>query len=75
MNALCTNEEVDYIYHLLEDQVGVPSILLGKNLERIMVDRPELYDKLKRTGINGPLEKFTLDVSSPYKTGELSIET
>jgi len=69
MNALCTNEEVDYIYHLLEEQVGVPSILLGRDLERIKVDRPELYAKLKRTGIDGPLEKFTLDVSSPYKTG------
>jgi len=35
INALCSNEEIDYLYHLLQDQAGMPATLVAKNLERI----------------------------------------
>jgi flavin-dependent dehydrogenase len=46
-NAWSCDEDVDYVYNLLQDKVGVPQIIIGENLERFK-DRPELYEKLKK---------------------------
>jgi flavin-dependent dehydrogenase len=48
LNSLCSDEEVDYLYHALEDKVGVPAVLIEQNLELFKKDRPELYQKLKQ---------------------------
>jgi flavin-dependent dehydrogenase len=43
---ICTDDEVDYIYSLFQDRVGPTSLVVGKNLELIRKDRPELHGKL-----------------------------
>ena len=39
-NAIFSDEEVDYTYSVLQGQGGVPSILIGQNLELIKDARP-----------------------------------
>jgi flavin-dependent dehydrogenase len=58
LNGICSNEEIDYLYHLVEDSIGLPTILVTKNLERIKVERPELYYKLSEAGIDESLDKI-----------------
>jgi flavin-dependent dehydrogenase len=48
-NKMCTEEEVDYIYQLFQDQRVVPTLELARNPEIIKKDRPELYDKVTKT--------------------------
>ena len=50
LNELCTNEEVDYLYGLVEDQIGVLFVLVGAKLEQIRDKRPGPYAKLKQMG-------------------------
>jgi flavin-dependent dehydrogenase len=58
LNELCSNDEVDFVYRLLGDHVGVPSILISKNMELIRQHNPELYTRLKQTNIDLSLEEF-----------------
>ena len=46
-NAWSCDEDVDYVYNLLQDKVGVPQIMIGENLE-MFKERPELYERLKK---------------------------
>jgi len=45
----CSAEEIDYVYQLFQDQRVVPGLAIAKNPELVKKDRPELYEKLKRT--------------------------
>jgi flavin-dependent dehydrogenase len=56
LNKVCSSEEIDYLYHLVQDQEGLPVLLVAKNLERIKDERPELYTKLKETGIEESID-------------------
>ena len=38
------------------------AILVAKNLERIKGERPELYEKLKKTGIDESVDKMKMDL-------------
>jgi flavin-dependent dehydrogenase len=49
LNRVCTDEEVDYVYSLLRDRVGIPAVLVWENLEVIKKERPGLYQKLARS--------------------------
>jgi len=62
LNRVCSNEEIDYLYHLVQDQAGMRVILVVKNLERIKDERPELYEKLKKTGIDESVDKMKMDL-------------
>jgi len=62
INALCSNEEIDCLYHLVQDQLGLSATLVAKNLERIKGGRPELYAKLKKAGINESLDEMKMDL-------------
>jgi digeranylgeranylglycerophospholipid reductase len=46
LNRVCSDEEIDYIYGLLQDCVGIPAVLVDEKLPRIKGDRQELYEKL-----------------------------
>jgi flavin-dependent dehydrogenase len=46
-NAWSGDEEVDYIYNLLQDKEGMPPAVISQNLELLKPGRPELYQKLK----------------------------
>jgi flavin-dependent dehydrogenase len=46
-NAWSGDEEVDYIYNILQDKEGMPPRLIYENLELLKPGRPELYQKLK----------------------------
>jgi hypothetical protein len=48
-NKMCTDEEVDYIHQLFQDQRVVPTLELARTPEVVKKDRPELYDKVKTT--------------------------
>ncbi|HEY87953.1 MAG TPA: NAD(P)/FAD-dependent oxidoreductase [Dehalococcoidia bacterium] len=50
LNQICTDEEVDYIYSLFEGRVGCAMGLIANNLDLIKKGRPELYEKLIKTG-------------------------
>ena len=62
LNGICSNEEIDYLYLLLQGQVGIPGELVAKNLERIKGERPELYAKLKKAGIDESLDEMKMDL-------------
>jgi len=62
LNMVCSSEEIDYLYHLVQDQAGMPSILVAKNLEQIKGERPELYEKLKKTGVDDSVDKMKIDL-------------
>jgi len=46
-NAWQTDEDVDFLYKLFQDKVGVPQIMVEQNLDLIKEGRPELYKRLK----------------------------
>jgi digeranylgeranylglycerophospholipid reductase len=46
LNRVCTDDEIDYVYRLMGDSVGIPAVLIDEKLERVKKDRPELYQKL-----------------------------
>jgi flavin-dependent dehydrogenase len=45
---LCTDEEMDFIYELFRGRLGIPEMMVQRNLELIRAMRPELYAKLAR---------------------------
>ena len=57
LSALCSDEEVDYIYKLFKDKVGMPSDIVAENLELIKENTPKLYEKLtgETTGATGEI--------------------
>ena len=46
--AWTCDEDVDYVYKLLQDKGGYPQIVISENLELIKAGRPELYERLKK---------------------------
>jgi hypothetical protein len=46
-NKMCTDEEVDYIHQLFQNQRVVPTLELARNPEIVKKDRPALYKKVK----------------------------
>ena len=62
LNGVCSNEETDYLYQLLQDQVGLPTTLVAKNLERIKGERPELHARLKKAGIDESMDEMKMDL-------------
>ena len=66
LNVVCSDGEVDYIHSVLQGQVGIPTDLVGQNLEQIKAERPELYQKLKRTGIDKSLDEQELNASDVF---------
>ena len=65
LNALCSNEEVDYLFQVVEGQVGVVSTLVGKpeNMKRIQADWPVLYEKLKKIGLSDDVDKLKIELA------------
>jgi flavin-dependent dehydrogenase len=49
LNKICSDEEVDYLYSLFQGRVGCAMGLIANNLEMIKKERPELYEKLKKS--------------------------
>jgi flavin-dependent dehydrogenase len=52
LNRLCSDEEIDYLYKLFQDKIGVSQVIIAKNLELIKKGRPELYERLKNRGVD-----------------------
>jgi len=71
LNRVCSNEEIDYLFHLLQDQAGVPATLVAKNLERIKGERPELYAKLTKAGIDESIDKMNIDLFQALGTSDV----
>jgi flavin-dependent dehydrogenase len=46
LSTLCTSEEIDYIYSLFQNRIGIPPCLVNKNMDLIKEDNPKLYKKL-----------------------------
>jgi len=46
--AWTCDEDVDYVYKLLQDKEGMPQAIIRENLELIKAGRPELHERLKR---------------------------
>ena len=46
-NAWSGDDDVDFIYNILQDKEGMPPRLISENLELLKEGRPELYQKLK----------------------------
>jgi len=48
LNRVCSDEDIDYIYKLFQGRIGIPVMLVYRNLELIKKGRPELYEKLTK---------------------------
>jgi flavin-dependent dehydrogenase len=46
-NSWQTDDDVDFLYSLIKDKVGVPQIMIEQNMEMVKEGRPELYKRLK----------------------------
>ena len=73
INSICCNEEIDYLYHLVQDQIGVPAILIARNLERIKGERPKLYAKLKEAGMSENVDEVKMDLGQVLEKREKGI--
>jgi hypothetical protein len=73
INAVCCNEEIDYLYHLVQDQIGIPAILIARNLERIKGERPKLYAKLKEAGMSENVDEVKMDLGQVLEKREKGI--
>jgi flavin-dependent dehydrogenase len=62
MNSLCTDAETDYLYNMVAGQVGVPAILIAQNLERVKAEKPDLYEKLQKVGLDQALSAVKIDL-------------
>ena len=62
LNGICSNEETDYLYRLAQDQVGLPAILVARQLERIKSERPEFYERLIKAGVDESLDAMKMDL-------------
>jgi flavin-dependent dehydrogenase len=62
LNQLCSHEEIDYLYHLIQGQIGVPTTLIAKNLEQVKDERPGLYAKLRETGMGASVDNMKLEL-------------
>jgi hypothetical protein len=62
-NAWSDDEEVDYVYKLLQDKEGCAKNLIFENLELIKPGRPELYEKLKKAYEEG--QKISSKAGNP----------
>lgn len=51
LTRLCSSEEIDQIYRLFQDKIGIPPCLVNRNMELIKEKLPQLYEKLTR-GMN-----------------------
>jgi flavin-dependent dehydrogenase len=47
-NSWSCDEDVDYVYQLFQDRLGVPQNMILDNMELIKKGRPELYERLKK---------------------------
>jgi len=66
LNSLCSDEEVDYLYQLVQDQVGVPGRLISENLELVKGDRPQLYAKLKKAGMGSTVDEMKVEMGDTW---------
>ena len=46
LHSICSDEDIDYIHNLFRDKIGIPVMMVARNLELIKEGRPELYEKL-----------------------------
>lgn len=53
LNRVCNDDDIDYLFHLFRDELGIPALLVTANLERVKKGRPELYQKLKANMASG----------------------
>ena len=60
INGICSNEEIDYLYCLVQDQLGLPGLLIARSMNRIKSERPDLYGKLKKAGIDEKLAEMKI---------------
>jgi digeranylgeranylglycerophospholipid reductase len=63
VNSVCDDAEIDYLYGLLKDWVGLPAIGIAENMERIRAERPALYEKLKSVGMSRDVSKVDIDLT------------
>jgi len=48
LKMVCSDDEIDFIFRLLQDKVGHPSFIIAENPGIVKDERPELYKKLKK---------------------------
>jgi flavin-dependent dehydrogenase len=63
INAVCNDEDVDYLYRLVGSRVGLPALLVADSLEQIKTERPELYRKLEQVGLGRDVGSMKLDLA------------
>ena len=49
LSRLCTDEDMDFLYSLFQGRLGIPEMMVARNLRLIQASRPELYEKLTRS--------------------------
>ena len=46
---ICSDEEIDYVYGLCRNEIGIPQKMVGAKLDIIRAERPDLYERLRRS--------------------------
>ena len=49
LSRICTDEDMDFLYSLFQGRLGIPEMMVARNLKLIQARRPELYEKLTRS--------------------------
>jgi flavin-dependent dehydrogenase len=62
LNAMLDDEEVDYLFQVIQDQIGVPAILVANNMRHIKTDNPKLYHKLDEIGMSEDPNELKIDL-------------
>jgi len=53
LNRVCNDDDIDYLFQLFQDEIGIPALMVTTNLERVKKGRPELYEKIRASLTGG----------------------
>jgi hypothetical protein len=49
-NRVCSDQEVDKLFQLFKDHIGIPGQIIAANMETIAKTHPQLHEKLLKAG-------------------------
>jgi flavin-dependent dehydrogenase len=56
-NRVCSDADIDYLFGLLSDRIGIPGNLIAENMDLIRRQNPELHERLLHSKDKGMFEK------------------
>jgi hypothetical protein len=63
INLLSDDAEIDYLFQLIGNEVGVPAILIANHMDDIRREKPVIWEKLTRVGFGADLSGQKIDLA------------